>query len=349
MTDHQNRQRRTLIGATAVVVALSLTAMALPVPYVVESPGPTLNTVGDVDGEPVLSVNGAESYRPESGQLDLTTVYVSGGGDRTLTFFDALGAWADPHRDVFPAESVYPRGVTGEEISEQNTAQMDQSQETSVAAALTFLDMEYDATIRVVGFATETNADVLEEDDVVTELDGERMRTVGQLQDGLQAEGEHRLTVVRGGEPVEVPVETETGEDGTSRVGIYLRTDFEFPLDVTFGLEDIGGPSAGMMFSLGIIDLLTPGDLTGGKHIAGTGAVTAEGEIEPIGGIAQKLVGASDAGAEVFLAPQDNCGDVVGRIPDGMTVLSVSTLEDAYDAVSAAAANEDLAALSSCG
>nr|WP_269212008.1 S16 family serine protease [Zhihengliuella flava] len=175
------------------------------------------------------------------------------------------------------------------------------------------------------------------------------MRTVGQLQDGLQAEGEHRLTVVRGGEPVEVPVETETGEDGTSRVGIYLRTDFEFPLDVTFGLEDIGGPSAGMMFSLGIIDLLTPGDLTGGKHIAGTGAVTAEGEIEPIGGIAQKLVGASDAGAEVFLAPQDNCGDVVGRIPDGMTVLSVSTLEDAYDAVSAAAANEDLAALSSCG
>ncbi|GAB3757922.1 PDZ domain-containing protein [Zhihengliuella somnathii] len=349
MTDHQKRQRRTLIGATGVVVALSLTAMALPAPYVVESPGPALNTVGEVDDRPLLSIEGTESFRPESGRLDLTTVYVSGGGDRTLTFFDALGAWADPHRDVFPAESVYPRGVTGEEITEQNTAQMDQSQETSVAAALTYLDMDFDATIRVVDFAAQTNSEVLKEDDVVTRLNGAPIGSVGELQDALQMEAEPELTVVRDGEEIVVPVQTETGPDGTKRVGVYLRTDFEFPIDVEFGLEDIGGPSAGMMFSLGIIDLLTEGDLTGGEHIAGTGTVEADGTVGPIGGIAQKLVGAHDAGATVFLAPEGNCADVAGRVPDGMTVLSVATLAQAHDAVTAIASDEDPATLPQCG
>lgn len=349
MTDHHKRQHRTLMGATGIVIALALTAMALPVPYVVESPGPTLNTLGEVDDRPLLSIDGTESFRPESGRLDLTTVYVSGGGDRTLTFFDALSAWADPHRDVFPAESVYPRGVTGDEISEQNSAQMDQSQETSIAAALNYLDIDFDATIRVVDFAAQTNANVLEEDDVVTHLNGEPVGTVGELQEALQAEGSPELTLVRDGEEIVVPVKTETGADGTKRVGIYLRTDFEFPIDVGFGLEDIGGPSAGMMFSLGIIDLLTEGDLTGGEHIAGTGTVDADGTIGPIGGIAQKLVGARDAGATVFLAPEGNCADVAGRVPEGMTVLSVTTLKDAHDAVTAVAAGEDLATLPVCG
>ncbi|GHD03637.1 YlbL family protein [Zhihengliuella salsuginis] len=345
-----HRLRRTLLASTAVVVGLSFVTMALPAPYVIESPGPTINTVGEVEGEPALSVEGAESYRPE-GRLDLTTVYVRGGGGRQVTFFEALQAWADPTADVFPEESVYPRGVTGDQISEQNTAQMDESQETSVAAALGQLDIDYDASISVVDFASAQNEDVLEVGDVVTELDGGPVRTVQELRDGLQerVEDGHVVTVQRGSETLEVPVETTSSPDGTQQIGIFLRTDFEFPFDVGFALEDIGGPSAGMMFSLGIIDLLTEGDLTGGEHIAGTGTVTAGGAVGPIGGIAQKVVGAREAGASVFLAPAGNCPDLEGRVPDGMRIVQVETLQDAYDAVRRVGAGESLDGLPGCG
>lgn len=343
------RLRRTLLASTAVVVGLSFVTMALPAPYVIESPGPTLNTLGEVEGEPALSIEGAESYRPD-GRLDLTTVFVRGGGGRHVTFFEALQAWADPTKDLFPQESVYPRGVTGEQISEQNTAQMDESQETSVAAALGQLDIDYDASISVVEFASEQNQDVLEVGDVVTDLDGDAVATVQALRDGLQEDREegHVLTVRRGSETLEVPVRTETAPDGTQQVGVFLRTDFDFPFAVEFALDDIGGPSAGMMFSLGIIDLLTEGDLTGGEHIAGTGTVTADGRVGPIGGIAQKVVGAREAGADFFLAPAGNCRDLAGRVPDGLQIIEVETLEDAYDAVRSVGAGEPPQNLPSC-
>ena len=98
---------------------------------------------------------------------------------------------------------------------------------------------------------------------------------------------------------------------------MVLQYKFKFPFDVKISLDKVGGPSAGMMFALGIVDTVTPGDLTGGKHVAGTGTITPDGAVGPIGGIGQKMVGARSGGATMFLAPAANCDDVVGHIPDG--------------------------------
>jgi PDZ domain-containing protein len=89
------------------------------------------------------------------------------------------------------------------------------------------------------------------------------------------------------------------------------------------------------MFAIGIIDKLTPGALTNGKIIAGTGTITPDGTVGDIGGIQQKLIGARDAGAVLFLAPQGNCQDVIGHIPEGLTVAAIETLEDAMEAIEA--------------
>jgi len=104
---------------------------------------------------------------------------------------------------------------------------------------------------------------------------------------------------------------------------------FKFPFPVTISVGDIGGPSAGLMFALGIIDKLTPMDLTGGKFIAGTGEITGGGQVQPIGGIQQKMVGARDAGATIFLTPAANCPDTKGAVPAGLRLVKVSTLAQA--------------------
>jgi PDZ domain-containing protein len=112
-------------------------------------------------------------------------------------------------------------------------------------------------------------------------------------------------------------------------MGVDIIEQYKFPFSVKFSVGDIGGPSAGMMFALGIIDKLTSDNLTGGKFIAGTGEITSTGQVVPIGGIQQKMVGARDAGATVFLAPAGNCSDVRGAIPSGLRVVKVATLSQA--------------------
>ena len=134
----------------------------------------------------------------------------------------------------------------------------------------------------------------------------------------------------------------------TLLLGVNLITDYDFPIDVTIQLNNVGGPSAGMMFALGIIDTLTPGELNGGQDFAGTGTITADGEVGPIGGIRQKMHGAQDAGAEWFLAPAANCDEVVGHVPAGLEVFSVETLDDALDVLDAVREDGDMAALPTC-
>jgi PDZ domain-containing protein len=129
---------------------------------------------------------------------------------------------------------------------------------------------------------------------------------------------------------------------------VLLRYEFKFPFQVEISLDKVGGPSAGMMFALGIVDSVTPGNLTGGRHIAGTGTITPEGAVGPIGGIGQKMLAARDSGATMFLAPAANCEDVVGHVPDGLLVVKVETLADATDAVKRLASGEDGSGLPAC-
>ena len=135
------------------------------------------------------------------------------------------------------------------------------------------------------------------------------------------------LTVRRGGAEKTVSVTPKLGDAGKYLLGITTQNTFKFPFEVKISLENIGGPSAGMIFALGIMDNLTPGELTGGKKFAGTGTIDPAGKVGGIGGIAQKMVGAQQNGADYFLAPGANCGDVVGHVPDGLQVIKVDTLE----------------------
>ena len=346
---------RALVVSGALTLALAGLAVFLPSPYVVESPGPTFNTVGTVRSEageetPLINVDGATTY-PTDGELDLTTVYVSGGPDTAMSFLQAVGAWLSPDDAVVPEEFLYPRGTTGAQVDEQNAAAMTSSQEAAVAAALRELDIPFTEELAVADLAEGSPAaGVLQPGDTLVRVGNAAIDGIETLRTELQNSGGAPvdLTYRRDGQELTAALTPVPGDSGSYQLGIFLSTSFDFPFDVSIALDNVGGPSAGMMFALGIIDRLTPEELTGGKHFAGTGTIDSAGNVGAIGGIAQKMVGASDAGAEFFLAPADNCSEVVGHIPAGLGVVKVATLDEARTAVEALAAGADPAGLAQC-
>lgn len=336
-----------LLGSAGLLLA----GTVLPAPYVIEAPGPTFNTVGEHDGRQLLGVTGAPTY-PSDSVLDLTTVYVTGGPDKNVNVLTVLGSWLDPSASVVPAESLYPRDVSGQDLESASLLAMTNSQETSVAAALDHLEIDFDTELSVHGTVPGGPAEgVLENGDVLRGVDGSPVPSLSALKSALDAAGESgvRLQVERSGQVRDVTVDTVRDEaTGSWQLGVYLVPDFDFPVDVDFELDEVGGPSAGLMFALGIVDELTPGSIAGDRHVAGTGTISPEGDVGPIGGIRQKLEGAREAGAEVFLAPEDNCAEVRGHVPEGLTVVSVRTLDDAVAAAEAVADGRDLSALPGC-
>ncbi|HEX5859436.1 MAG TPA: PDZ domain-containing protein [Microbacterium sp.] len=352
--------RGTLVGIWALTVALVVLLIItfLPTSYVIQRPGPVYNTLGTAtaaDGTqvPLISVEGAETFKT-SGTLDLTTVQVIGNRERTPSWFELASAWIDPSKAVVPIASVFPEDVTQEQRNEQNATLMVDSQQEATAAALTELDYDVVSSVRVVELIEDSPAQgALEPDDIILSADGTPIEQADTLREIIQGSaGEPvELTVLRGGEEQTVSVTPEqreiNGED-TWVIGVTLIHDYDFPIDVTIQLDNVGGPSAGMMFALGIIDTLTPDELNGGKDVAGTGTIDAAGDVGPIGGIRQKLYGARGAGAEFFLAPADNCDEVVGHVPDGLRVFSTATLEESMTALEAIAGGGDLDALPTC-
>lgn len=348
------------LGVWALIVALiALVVLTfLPTPYVIQRPGPvydTLGTAAGTDGEqvPLISVDGAETFET-GGTLDLTTVQVVGNRERTPSWFELALAWMDPSRAVVPLDSVFPEGVTTEQRDERNATLMVDSQHEATAAALNELGYDTGAEVAVVEVVKDAPAEgALEPDDVITAIDGTAVTSAPQLREEIQKAGGDPIsfTVLRDGaeQSVEVtPEKTVEGDTTTWLIGVTLRTDYDFEVDVTLQLDNVGGPSAGMMFALGIIDTLTPGELNGGENVAGTGTIDAAGTVGPIGGIRQKLYGARDAGADYFLAPESNCDEVTGHVPDGLTVISTATLEDSLAALEVIADGGDVAALPSC-
>lgn len=354
------RPARLGLGVWALVVALvALVVLTfLPTPYVIQRPGPVYDTLGTAAGPddqqvPLISIEGAETYET-GGTLDLTTVQVVGNRERTPSWFELALAWTDRSRAVVPIESVFPEGVTTEQRDERNATLMVDSQHEATAAALGELGYDTGAEVVVVEAVDDTPAaGVLESDDVITAIDGETVTSATQLRERIQeAEGDEiDLTVRRAGAEQQLSITPEKHTEGgttTWLIGITLRTDYDFPIDVTIQLDNVGGPSAGMMFALGIVDQLTPGELNGGENVAGTGTIDAEGTVGAIGGIRQKLYGARDAGAEYFLAPAANCDEVVGHVPDGLQVIRTGTLEESLDALSVIAEGGDVASLPTC-
>lgn len=333
----------TLAVSTVTTALLAAGATLLPVPYAVSSPGPTLDTLGEYRGTELISVVGAPSY-PSEGELRLTTVGVLGGPGASVSMVEMVRSWLDGTRAVRPVEDVFPPDTSAEELDEQNQAAMISSQEHATVAALEELGYQVPTTLHVAEAIEGTGAfGVIEPDDVLVALDGTELASfseLSQLMDVVVPGAVVTVTVERAGERQDLEVTTVDDRTGRALLGVLVDPDFDLPIDVRIEIEDIGGPSAGLMFSLGIIDTLTEPDETGGVSIAGTGTMDLTGDVGPIGGIRQKMFGAKRDGAAWFLAPADNCSDVVGHVPSGLQVVAVGTLGEARAAVEAIGAGE---------
>jgi len=334
-----SRRSATLVVACLLLVALASVAALLPVPYVRLTPGPTTDTLGGVSGKPLIRIAGRPVY-PSKGQLALTTVAVT-AAEQEMGLVDALRGWVDPQAAVVPRETIYPDDKSSEEIQNENAEQMELSQQHATSAALRSLGIPIETNVVVASIAKSSPAlGKLRAGDVILAVDGRGVGAPEQVREAIRKHApgdEVTLTVLRDRQERSITVSSTAAPDDEKRalVGFVPATGYEFPFTVDFALEDVGGPSAGLMFALGIVDKLTRDDLTGGKRIAGTGTIEDTGRVGPIGGIEMKVLGARKSGATVFLVPAENCAAAKRNAPEGLRLVRVATLGDALEGLDA--------------
>ncbi|MGI9007719.1 MAG: YlbL family protein [Streptosporangiaceae bacterium] len=334
-----SRRAVTLLIAGIGILACLVVVFALPVPYVALIPGPTYNTLGPLNGKQVVLISGHRTYTAP-GHLNMVTVsYIGGpGSNPPFNIFAALQAWLSPHEAVVPQQELFPPGQSQQQVVKQDSEQMASSQQTAQAAALCQLGIGFRTIDTIVAVIKNLPADGrLHRGDIITAVDGKPVTcrsTSSSIISARPAGSRVTLTVQRGGHTRKVSLRTANYQ-GTAVVGVQIVESYQFPFTIKISVGNIGGPSAGMMFALAIIDKLTPANLTGGKFIAGTGEITPGGAVQPIGGIQQKMAAARAAGATVFLAPAGNCADTAGAVPAGLRVVKVSMLSGAITALKA--------------
>jgi PDZ domain-containing protein len=330
-----SRRAVTLASAGFLVVVLSAIAALLPVPYVALSPGPTTNTLGRAGNAALIRIEGRRTY-DDNGHLDLTTVSVLGGPQQRLDLVTALRGWLDRSVSVIPEEQVYPKGSTAKQVEQENNTEMKDSQESATTAALRSLGIPVSTHVEVALLAKGSpSRGKLQVGDVVTAVDGTKVAGGVALRSLITKHkpgDDVTLTVKRDGTELRRTVTTRA-DHGHAIVGIQTQDGADYPFTVNIGLRDVGGPSAGLMFALGIVDKLTPGSLTAGRYVAGTGTIDGSGKVGAIGGIPQKMLGAKHAGATIFLAPAGNCAEAARTVPDGLKLVKVATLRSALDSL----------------
>jgi PDZ domain-containing protein len=345
------RRTATMLASTLMLIALLCAGVFIKVPYSEMSPGPTVNTLGEHDGEPVLQISGRRTYGT-SGHLNMTTVRVT-SADYKMNLVEAVYGWLAHDDKVVPHNTLYPDGKTEEQSTQENAEEFSQSQESAKVAALKELGIPVDSWVIVSTVLKGSPAEGrLHAGDVIKAVDGTAVKapddvadlvtkhkpgekvtfTIVPAKEQAAAEKEHR----KASATRKVTITTAASDDtGAPRaiVGISAGTDHTFPFSIDIKLADVGGPSAGLMFALGIYDKLTPGSLTGGTFVAGTGTIDDAGKVGPIGGVEMKTVGARDKGARYFLTPKDNCAAAAKDTPDGLTLVKVDTIGDALGAL----------------
>lgn len=321
-----DRRLLTVVAAALLALSLGVIGATLPVPFVALGPGPTHDTLGDYEGRQIVRVEGLAQY-PTSGHLNMTTVSVT---DR-LSLFTTLWFWASGERRVIPREAVFPSDRTDQEIQDENAAQFASSESNAEAAAVTELGLP--ARVLVAGVVDDSPAaGVLEPGDEIVSVAGQAVASAAEVSD--------RLTDARPGDTVSIDYRREGTEQQIDVVlgaspdraqgFLGVRPTVEArdgAIDIS--LDGIGGPSAGLMFSLAVVDRLTPGELTGGRFIAGTGSIDPSGAVGAIDGVPFKMAKAGEVGADVFLVPEANCAEAVSTAPDGLDLIRVSSLDDA--------------------
>ncbi|HIW91346.1 MAG TPA: PDZ domain-containing protein [Candidatus Corynebacterium avicola] len=345
-----------VLAALLAVPSVPGTDIDLTVPYAAEGEGPTYDTLGEVDGTPVVDITGTQADLEEtSGQLNMTTVAVRS----QLSLAEAMRRWLATDDTLVPVEQVIPSDSTPEEVAEQNAQAFAASESNATVAAMSYLDRPLETTVYELSEGAPADG-VLRENDVITAVDGTGVTVpadVAEIVAEHEPGDEVELTVRRGAEEEtekvtlgEVPEELKdtsgTAEDAGASEGAYLGVTMVAQpagdLKVRYNLKDIGGPSAGLMFSMAVVDKLSPGEMTGGKFVAGTGTISASGSVGAIGGITHKIDAAQHAGAEVFLVPEGNCEEASSRDYDGdIDLLKVDSLEGAVDALEAYNEGED--------
>jgi PDZ domain-containing protein len=313
------------------IIVLATVGLTLPVPFVALQPGPTTNTLGKFGGSQLITISGPAKTYPVNGQLLLTTV----SEQPTLTLFTAVGYWLSSHNAVVPEELINPTGQSQEEQNKQGQADMVASQENATTAALHYLKIP--ATVTVA--STEKGLPAsgkLQRGDVLLAVDGHRLLDSVDLRADirpLKPGTDVTIQFRRGGVTQDVTLKTARSSDDATKSVIGVTPNDKRPFTVKIGLKGVGGPSAGLMFALGIVDRLEPTNLTGGKTIAGTGEIEADGTVDPIGGIQQKLAGARRSGATTFLVPAANCSEASAAIPKGLRLVKVTSLAQAIGAL----------------
>ncbi len=345
-----SRRLFTLFAALVPAVLLLVLATSATVPLVAMGPGPTYDTLGQAEVEtengaleevPVIEVSGRE---PDvtTGSLRMTTVAVR---DR-LTLVDAMRFWLDPAQVVVPRDQVFPPDRSRDEVRESNAAEMVGSENSAEAAAYRYLGIPMEARVEGVDPAGPA-AGHLEPGDVIVSVDGvpvpdttEVVEQVSAHRPGDQVEVAYRRD---GGEVTTTTVTlAAAGPDGDpeqGRLGILVGDTPADGTDVTISVApDVGGPSAGLILAIAIVDRLSPGEATGGADVAGSGTISPDGTVGSIGGIRHKIRAAQEVGATEFLVPAANCAEAVQNPPDGIRLIEVSTLAGALEALETAAA-----------
>lgn len=325
------RRRLRFWGLVALVASLALLtgAATFTIPYYAIAPGSA------VPVSPLVEVVDGPSHPPD-GEILLTTVSL-----RQVTLLGAVQGWIDPAVDVVKEEIIRPPDVSSEEYRRLNLQAMDTSKEQALGVA--FEHLGYDAITgsgaQIVQIVRDTPADRdLAPGDTILAVDGEPIE--------LHSEAVNVLAERRPGDDVVLTVEDDAGDEREVQVrlashpddddrpflGVTLRTRdprFEFPYEVEIASDRIGGPSAGLAFTLEVLDLLTEGELTGGRLVAATGTMELDGSVGQVGGVAQKAVAVRKAGAELFLVPAGELEEARRHAGKGLQVEEVTSLEDA--------------------
>lgn len=340
-----------MLASTLMLIALLCAGVFIPVPYSEMSPGPTVNTLGNHEGEPVLQISGRKTYAAD-GHLNMTTVRVT-SADYRMNLVEAVYGWLAHDSKVVPHDTLYPDGKTEEQSTQENAEEFSQSQESAKVAALKELGIPVQSWVIVSTVVKGSPAQGrLHAGDVIKAVDSTAVKQpadVAKLVTKHQPGQKVVFTIVPAKEQAaaekknatatktrNITVTTTTSDDSGKKraiVGISAGTDHTFPFTIDIKLADVGGPSAGLMFALGIYDKLTPGNLTGGKFVAGTGTIDDSGKVGPIGGIEMKTVGARNKGAQYFLTPAENCAAAAKDTPSGLTLVKVNTIDDALGAL----------------
>lgn len=343
---------RRIIGfaSLSLIVLAAVLAFTIRAPFVIDQPGPVFNVLDKTAGQQIIKIQGHETY-PVTGELDALTVEQVGDPSDEPSWAQVLLAYLDPSKDVIPIDIAYPPGVPTKQVYAEDAASMRASQQDAQAAALKYLGIDYQSRVYVDSMMTDSAATgLIAPGDFINSLDGVPMDNTDTLRAQIQTwDGVTPFKIGIEHKGVSKVVEVSPKKlEGRFYVGVYVGYKYVFPFKIDVSLGDVGGPSAGTMFALGIIDKLTLGALLAKNHVAGTGTIDPSGAVGPIGGIVQKMYAAKAAGATVFLAPSDNCSETVGKVPSGLKVFKVKQLKQAVDILTAMQSGSSLSGFATC-